>query len=191
MILACPSYFDHQPFMVEHPNLADDDAPHALLAALRRIVPVAKRLPAILAALEEEGWTPLASAGGAEVEWLDVPWDAFRLTGFDAVRLTAMDYPLTGMHVVATTRPNLFARELVDAKYMVPRGLLLMVNDEGLAVFPDDQPWDDDGRPKALGQFRLDPRQFSSHDQAQATAATLTDAGYLVDLSAAPLPLTT
>ena len=137
------------------------------------------------------GATVIASAGGAEVEWLDVPWDAFRLTGFDAVRLTALDYPLTGMHVVATTRPNLFARELVDAKYMVPRGLLLMVNDEGLAVFPDDQPWDDDGHPKALGQFRLDPRQFSSHDQAQATAATLTDAGYLVDLSAAPLPLTT
>ena len=102
------------------------------------------------------------------------------------MRLTALDYPLTGMTVVATTRPNLFARELIDSKFMVPRGLLLMVNDEGLAVFPDDRPWDDDGRPKELGQFRLDPRQFSSHDQAIAAAATLSDAGYLVDLSAAP-----
>lgn len=190
MILACPSYFDHQPFMVENTTLTDDDAPHALLAALRRIVPVAKHLPAIISALEAEGWTSIQAAGNHSVEWLEVPWDAFRLAGFEAMRLTAIDYPLTGMTVVATTRPNLFARELVDSKFMVPRGLLLMVNDEGLAVFPDDQPWDDDGRPKSLGQFRLDPRQFSSHDQAQAAALTLSDAGYLVDLSAAPLPTT-
>lgn len=189
MILACPSFFDHQPFAVANPSLSTDEAPHALLAALRRIVPTAKALTNVLSELATAGWTIERGPLPANITWLPVPWDAFRLSGFNAMQLTAVDYPLTGMTVIATTRPNLFARELVDSKFRLPKGLLIMINDDGLAVFPDDRPWDDSGHTKALGVFQLDPRQFSSADEAQAAVSDLADVGYLIDLTTTPVLL--
>lgn len=187
MILACPSYFDHIPLIVNHPDLSAAEAPHALLAALRSIVPGARIYANVLAGLHELGWQVFSGQLPDDVQWLDVPWDAFRLSGFDAMALTAVDYPLSGMPVIATTRPNLFTRELVDSKYRIPPGLLILVNDEGLAVFPDDRPWSDDGTPTVLGCFRMDPRQFASLDLAHAAASRLSDAGYLVDINTTPV----